>query len=117
MVSRRTLSVNRPDDRREPVGSDRERQLVGARQLLDRVLDRQGDPFFAATAHRDHRQRPATARVARAAPGVVGGDARADVDGDAAIERFVGAAREVDAPAHVPPSVETDGARAKFRQR
>jgi hypothetical protein len=89
-------------DRGQALRRRRQSQLVRARQALDRVLDAQRDLLVAAAAHGDHGQRTAPARVARAAAGVVRGDARRDVDRDTAIERVVDAAGEVDRPGHSP---------------
>ena len=76
----------------------RELELFGACQPLDRVFDAQSESQTPAALRREHFEWTATARVARAFTRVVLGDSRVHVPSDAAIERAVGAERQVDVP-------------------
>ena len=111
--TRATAAVSPRQTRARP-RARRQRQLARARQLLDRVLDRQRDALVAAAPHRQHGQRPAPARVARPAPASC---AAMRASTSTAIPQYsdVRAAREVDAPAHASARVyERRRVRSKF---
>ena len=77
-----------------------EREFFGAGQGLHGVLDAQGDSLAAAALRREQFERAATAGVARAFARLVLRQPGADVASDAAVERAVRAAYEVDGPGH-----------------
>ncbi len=75
-----------------------DRQLLCARQALERALEPEGVSLAGASPRDQHAERAAAPGVAGASPGVVLRDSRGDVSSDAHVERVVGAPREVDRP-------------------
>jgi hypothetical protein len=76
----------------------REGLFFGAREAFDGELEAEGFAVRRAAAHRDGGKRAAATCVTCTFPGVVGGDSLCDVARDAAIERAITAAGEVDEP-------------------
>ncbi len=66
----------------------------------------------AAATDEQHRERSAPARVLRTFAGVVLGDAGEDVASDAAVQRVIVAARDVDVPSHVQSIAQSNGVRS-----
>jgi len=82
----------------QAVGISRERELLGAREPLHRVLDAERETAISAAPREEQLERTAAPGVARPLASIMRGDAGGHVGGDAAVEGAVRAPREVDVP-------------------